>query len=191
MDKAKLGAVFSYCTKCGGRISEEIPEGDDRPRAVCRACGHVHYDNPKIVTGCLIYQGTQVLLCRRAIEPRAGYWTFPAGFLELGETTTDGAIRETREEVCAEIEIDDLYAIFELPYISQLYVFYRAKLKSMDFSPSIETSEVGLFEQPDVPWEKLAFKVIQDSLTYYFEDRQHDSYPLHRHVFRERTLLRR
>lgn len=100
----------------------------------------------------------------------------------------DGAIRETREEACAEVVIDDLYAIFELPYISQVYMFYRARLKSLDFKPSFETSEIGLFEQEDIPWDELAFKVIQDSLRHYFEDRDSDSYPLHRHVFRERTL---
>lgn len=102
----------------------------------------------------------------------------------------DGAIRETREEACAEVVIDDLYAIFELPYISQLYIFYRARLKSLDFKPSFETSEIGLFEQEDIPWDDLAFKVIQDSLLYYFEDRDADTFPLHRHVFRERTLPR-
>ena len=181
---------FTYCTKCGGRLTEAIPEGDDKPRAVCGACGQIHYVNPKIVTGCLISKGSKVLLCRRAIDPRAGYWTFPAGFLESGETTKDGAIRETREEACAEVVIDGLYAIFELPYISQLYMFYRARLKSLDFKASFETSEIGLFEQKDIPWENLAFRVIQDSLVHYFEDRDADNFPLHKHVFRERTLPR-
>jgi ADP-ribose pyrophosphatase YjhB (NUDIX family) len=155
-----------------------VPPGDDRERFVCDACGTIHYQNPKIVTGCLpIYEG-RVLLCKRAIRPRSGLWTLPAGFLENGETTVEGAIRETREEACAEVSVHGLYTVFNLPHISQIYMFFRADLTNLDFSAGPESADVRLFEESQIPWDELAFPVIRDTLRHYFNDRPAGDFPV-------------
>ena len=139
---------------------------------MCPACQTIHYENPKIVAGCIPEWEDKVLLCRRAIEPRLGLWTFPAGFMELGESTEEAAARETMEEACASVSIRALLGIFSLPHVSQVYVVYRAHLQNLDFKPGLESLDVQLVALPDIPWEELAFPVIHESLSRYVQDIQ-------------------
>ncbi|MCZ6869505.1 MAG: NUDIX hydrolase [Gammaproteobacteria bacterium] len=169
---------MNFCSHCGQPVTSRIPEGDDRERFVCDACGAIHYQNPKIVAGCIPVWEGQILLCKRAIAPRQGLWTLPAGFLELGETLAQGAIRETWEEARASVELDGLYTVFNLPHISQVYLFFRARLMSEDFSAGPESEAVQLFREDDIPWDELAFPVIHDSLRYYFDDCPRGEFPV-------------
>ncbi len=168
---------MKYCSQCGDSVTEQIPEGDNRLRFVCIQCEIVHYQNPKVVTGCLPFHEDKVLLCKRAIAPRSGYWTLPAGFLENGETAAEGALRETMEEANANAEIMDLYTLFSLPHISQIYMFYRAKLTDLDFHPGIESLETRLFSEAEIPWQELAFPVITETLKHYFSDLPSNQFP--------------
>ena len=141
-------------------------------------CETIHYQNPRVITGCLPFHEDKVLLCRRSIAPRSGFWTLPAGFLENGETTTEGALRETVEEANARAEIIDLYTLFSLPHISQIYLFYRARLTDLDFSPGAESLETRLFDQSEIPWDELAFPVITETLKHYFRDLPNHHFPV-------------
>lgn len=163
---------MKYCSQCGSPVSEKIPEDDNRLRHVCDQCNYIHYQNPKVVVGCLPVWEEQILLCRRAIHPRKGYWTLPGGFLENGETTIEGALRETMEEANARVEDESLYRLFDLPHISQIYMFYRAKLSDTNFSAGDESLEVQLFYEDDIPWTELAFPVVGVTLKDYFSDRK-------------------
>lgn len=176
---------MNFCNHCGSALERLIPEGDNRPRHTCTnvSCGMIHYENPKIITGCLPIFEDKVLLCKRAIEPRYGLWTLPAGFMENGETTEQGALRESWEEAKADCTIDGLYAIFDLPHINQVYFLYRAALAPEGFGIGEESLEVKLFEEKDIPWESLAFSVVTQTLKYYFEDRKTNHF-----VFRNTTL---
>jgi ADP-ribose pyrophosphatase YjhB (NUDIX family) len=156
-----------------------VPPGDDRPRHVCDACGTVHYQNPKLVAGCLVEWGDQVLLCRRAIQPRYGLWTLPAGFMENGETTREAAQREALEEANARVELLELYSLFDLPHIDQVYCLFRGRLLDLDFSPGSESLEVRLFREEEIPWQALAFASIARTLQLYYEDRSTGRYRLH------------
>lgn len=169
---------MKYCSQCGESLTHRIPDGDNRPRFVCDSCETIHYQNPKIVTGCLPFYEDKVLLCRRSIAPRAGFWTLPAGFLENGETTEQGALRETVEEANASAEIVSLYTLFNLPHISQVYMFYRARLSNLDFHPGEESLETRLFEQHEIPWEELAFPVVTETLKHYFSDFGSNEFPI-------------
>lgn len=162
---------MKYCNQCGEAVSKQIPKGDNRLRYVCSTCTTIHYENPKVITGCLPIHEDQVLLCKRAIEPRAGLWTLPAGFLENGETSADGALRETMEEANARVNIEGLYTLFSLPHISQVYMFFRGTLQDLDFYAGEESLEVQLFNEEDIPWDNLAFPVITETLRHYFKDR--------------------
>ena len=166
------GDNMKFCNVCGGSINRLIPKGDNRERYVCsdEACGEIHYQNPRIITGCLPIYKEQILLCRRAIEPRLGLWTLPAGFLENQETTQQGAERESLEEANANLDIKELYTIFDIPHINQVYFFYRAELLDTHFSPGIESLDVKLFKIEDIPWDELAFPAIKKTLEYYIED---------------------
>jgi ADP-ribose pyrophosphatase YjhB (NUDIX family) len=169
-----------YCSVCGAeRIEFRVPDGDTLPRYVCAACGTIHYQNPKIVVGCLPEFGEQVLLCLRAIEPRRGLWTLPAGFLENGETLTAGATRETLEEANARVALGPLYTIISLPHISQVYMMFRAQLLDRDFGPGPESLEVRLFDEDEIPWEQLAFRTIGRTLRNYFLDRKLGAFGTH------------
>ena len=170
---------MKYCSSCGNTLVHEIPTGDDRHRHVCRECNTIHYQNPRIITGCLPLHEDKVLLCRRAIQPRHGFWTLPAGFMENGETTTEGALRESWEEAQATIELDDLYTLFNLPHINQVYMFYRGRLANLDFKAGVESLDVQLFKEDEIPWDELAFPVVNRTLTFYFADRKNDHFPLH------------
>lgn len=167
-----------FCSNCGRSISVRVPDGDNRPRYVCDACATVHYQNPKIVAGCIAAWEDAVLLCRRAIEPRCGLWTVPAGFMENGETTPQAAQRETWEEACARVEVQALYAVFNLPHIDQVYLLFRARLYEPSFAPGAESLEVALFKEHEIPWEELAFPVIREGLGMYFADRAAGDYPV-------------
>ena len=161
---------MKYCSQCGGTVAQRIPEGDTRQRFVCGHCDLIHYQNPRIIAGCIPVYENQVLLCRRAIEPRYGKWTLPAGLLENGESISQGALRETMEEANARVEIDTLYTIFSLPHISQVYVFYKARLLDLDFFSGIESLETKLFAEADIPWPELSFAAITQTLEPFFSD---------------------
>lgn len=169
---------MNFCSACSCRLIEKVPRDDDRSRLVCPDCGTVHYQNPKIVTGCLPEWQDQVLLCRRAIEPRRGYWTVPAGFMELDETAEQGAERETWEEARARVELLAPYALINLPHVNQLYLIFRARLLDLDFSPGPESLEVRLFREEEIPWQELAFGTVRQTLGFYFEDRPGGQFPM-------------
>ncbi len=161
---------MKYCSHCGKPIKLKIPDGDNLPRHVCDSCGAVHYQNPKIVTGCIPEWEDKILLCRRAIQPRHGLWTLPAGFMENGETTSEAAIRETLEEANARVELRNFYCLFNLPHINQVYILFRAALQDLDFGPGEESLEVRLFDREQIPWDQLAFAVIHETLRLYVKD---------------------
>ena len=169
---------MKFCIKCGASVSMIVPDGDTRKRAVCDNCGHIHYVNPRVVTGCLPVHKEQVLLCKRAIEPRYGFWTLPAGYLENGETITDGASRETMEEANANVAGLELYTVFSLPHISQIYMFFLAELKKPEFSSGEESLEVKLFSENEIPWDSLSFPVVTQTLEFFFEDRKTNVFPV-------------
>jgi ADP-ribose pyrophosphatase YjhB (NUDIX family) len=168
---------MNYCSHCAAPVVFRVPAGDNRPRHVCEGCGLIHYSNPKIIAGCLPIWDEQVLLCRRAIEPRHGLWTLPAGFMENGESTQDAARRETKEEACARVEIGDLYCYLNIPHISQVYVIFLARLLDLDFAAGEESLEVELFHEAEIPWQKIAFPAIDIALRHYFEDRENGVFP--------------
>ena len=163
-----------YCLRCGSAAHHQIPDGDNRNRLVCsnKDCAYIHYDNPKNVVGCLLEWQGKVLLCKRAIEPRHGYWTLPAGFMENQESTIEGAAREAYEEATAECEELRLFAVYNLPRISQVYLMFFGKLKDGIAQANEETLEVRLFDEDEIPWSELAFPVVAETLTRYYEMRQ-------------------
>lgn len=169
---------MKFCSSCGGSITLSVPQDDNRARHTCDDCGMVHYQNPKIVTGAIITWEDKILLCKRAIEPRYGLWTVPAGYMENGETTYQGALRETWEEARANIVIDDLYATINLPHINQVYMLFRARLQDLDFAPGTESLEVELFSEAGIPWDELAFPMVTESLKLFFENRRENRYPV-------------
>ena len=177
---------MNYCSYCGGQVGLRVPPGDDRPRYVCQACDRVHYDNPKVVVGCIPVWDNRVLLCRRAIEPRRGYWTVPAGFLEHGETSAEAAIREAREEANINIEIEAPFAIFDIPRIGQVYLMFRARLLAPEYHPGEESLEVGLFAEEEIPWETLAFPSIERTLILYLQDRRTGAFAMHNETIHRR-----
>jgi ADP-ribose pyrophosphatase YjhB (NUDIX family) len=161
--------MINFCNLCGGELSSLIPEGDNRARHVCDKCEHIQYQNPKVIVGCIPLWQDRILLCRRNIEPRFGYWTVPAGFLELDETMAEGAKRETREESLAEVEISHLHGLYDTPHIGQVYALYLAQMKSADFGATPESSEVELFIPEDIPWDDIAFKVVKVALQQFIQ----------------------
>lgn len=169
---------MKYCSHCGESVALMIPPGDDRERFVCSGCETIHYQNPRIIAGCVPIHEDKILLCRRAIEPRYGKWTLPAGFMENGETTEEGGLREAREEANANIVTDSLYIMFSLPQINQVHMFYRGQLADLDFSAGPESLEVKLFSEEEIPWDELAFPVVNKTLKYFFEDRKTNTFPI-------------
>ena len=169
---------MKFCSKCGANVRLVIPDGDDRHRHVCVNCSTIHYQNPRIIAGCLPIHDDKVLLCKRAIEPRYGLWTLPAGFMENGESTEQGALRESWEEARARLELHGLYTLFSLPEINQVYMFFKGNLTDLDFSAGPESLEVELFEEHQIPWHELAFPVVKKTLQHYFSDRVRGDYPL-------------
>ena len=167
---------MKFCSDCGGGLTEAVPLGDNRLRHVCTACDAVHYQNPKVVVGAIPEWRGELLLCRRAIEPRRGFWTLPAGFMEIGEGVQQGAARETLEEANARIEVGPLYTLFSLPRISQVYLLFRARLLDDGFSAGDESLEVRLFHPDQLPWDELAFQVMEETLRHYVADLRHGSF---------------
>jgi len=177
-----------FCPSCGARVTLETPPGDNRPRHVCSACGAVHYENPRLVVGCVPELEGRILLCRRAIEPRRGYWTVPAGFMENGETLQQAAARESEEEALARVEIGSLLAIVHVLHAHQVHVFFRARLPRADFGAGSESLEVALVDPADIPWTEIAFPSTEFALRRYLDDRAagHES---HHFAALERRIL--
>jgi ADP-ribose pyrophosphatase YjhB (NUDIX family) len=171
---------IKHCRNCGTAVVYRVPDdGDTRERAVCPACDTIHYENPLNVVGTVPYWGDKVLLCKRNIEPRWGKWTLPAGFMELGETTQEGAARETDEEAGAQVEMQELVSVISVPRVGQVHLFYRARLLSDVFDPGHETIEAQLFSEDEIPWEEIAFRTVRETLLCYFEDRRRGVYEVH------------
>jgi ADP-ribose pyrophosphatase YjhB (NUDIX family) len=162
---------MNFCTTCGAKLQIRIPPGDQRPRGVCDACGAIHYQNPKLIVGCVPEYEGRILICKRAIEPRRGFWTIPAGFMEIGETLQQAAARETYEEALATVEIGSLLSIVHVLHTHQVHVFFRAKLPKAEFGPGPESLEVELIDPQDIPWEDIAFPSTDFTLRRYLEDR--------------------
>ncbi len=169
---------MKFCSQCGAAVALAIPAGDDRHRHVCPSCDTIHYQNPNIIAGCLPLHEDRVLLCKRAIEPRYGYWTLPAGFMENGESTEEGALRESWEEARARMKLDGLYTLFSLPEINQVYMIFKGELTDLEFGPGPESLEVALFSEDEIPWDELAFPVMRKTLEYYFADRKSGNFPV-------------
>jgi ADP-ribose pyrophosphatase YjhB (NUDIX family) len=163
---------MNFCSACGSPVSLRNPEGDHLARYVCDVCGVVHYQNPKLIVGCVPEHQGRILLCRRAIEPRLGFWTIPAGFMENGETTQEGARRESFEEAQAHVEIGSLLAVVHVLHADQVHVMFRAKLPEPKFGPAPESLEVGLFTEDEIPWSDIAFRSVDFALRRYFDDRR-------------------
>lgn len=170
---------MNFCSHCGHRVEFRVPEGDSLPRHVCPSCQTIHYSNPKMVVGCIPEWEDRILLCRRAIEPKYGLWTLPAGFMENGETTAEGAARETWEEAGARIRLGELYTLYNLPHINQVYFMFRAQLTDLDFAPGVESLETKLFTENEIPWDEIAFKTVHATLRQYFEDRRAGRFGFH------------
>lgn len=170
---------MKFCNLCGASVTLRIPAEDSRPRHVCTQCDTIHYENPKLVIGSIPVWEDKVLLCKRAIEPRHGLWTLPGGFMENGESTGQAAIRETLEEAHARVELDELYSMYSLPYINQVHLFFRARLLDLDFAPGIESLEVRLFGEAEIPWRELAFRPVRFSLEHFFNERKQGKFSLH------------
>ena len=163
---------MNFCSNCGQPVIRRTPPGDDRSRFYCESCGLFHYQNPKLVVGCIPEMDDQILLCKRAIEPCYGKWTLPAGYLENGESVAAGAKRETFEEARARVDIVAPYALYNICHVNQIYLMFRARLKDKGFAAGSESLEVKLFHQEEIPWENIAFRVIEATLSQYFEDRR-------------------
>jgi ADP-ribose pyrophosphatase YjhB (NUDIX family) len=170
---------MKFCSNCGAPVALKVPPGDSLPRHVCDACNTIHYQNPRLVVGCIPEWEDRILLCRRAIEPRYGLWTVPAGYMENGETTLQGAARETLEEANARVEVGALFAIFNIPHISQVYMLFRAQMLDGGFSAGAETLETRLFAEGDIPWDDIAFATVRQTLNHYFSDRRRGEYRFH------------
>ncbi len=164
---------IKHCKNCGEAVVFRLPDdGDIKERAVCPACGTVHYENPLNVVGTIPHLGDKVLLCKRNIEPRWGKWTLPAGFMELDETTAQGAARETDEEAGARFEMEPLFAVMSVVRVGQVHLFYTARLLSEQFAPGHETIEARLFTEAEIPWDEIAFRTVREALGFYFQDRK-------------------
>lgn len=174
-----MDSAINYCSACGAPVVLRVPRGDSLPRHICDACNAIHYSNPKLVVGALPVWGESILLCRRAIEPRHGKWTLPAGFMENNESVAAAAVRETIEESGAHIELGEIYTLISVPHISQVHVIYRAQLLDLDFAPGEETLEVALFREDEIPWDEIAFRTIAMTLRHYFADLRSGSFGFH------------
>ena len=170
---------MKFCSNCGFQVVKRIPPGDSLPRWVCDACGNIHYENPKLVVGAVPEWEGRLLLCRRAIEPRYGYWTLPAGFMENDETAGEAALRETLEEAGARIELAAAFSLISVPAVNQVHLFYRARLLDLEFKPGTESLEVALFEEAAVPWKDIAFRTVGLTLRHWLADRTSGGFGFH------------
>jgi ADP-ribose pyrophosphatase YjhB (NUDIX family) len=170
---------MKFCANCGAAVVKRVPPGDSLPRWVCDHCGEIHYQNPKLVIGTVPEHEGRVLLCRRAIEPRYGYWTLPAGFMENDETTAQAAMRETLEEAGAPVELGEAFTLISVPRVNQVHLYYRARLRNLDFRPGEETLEVALLAEDAIPWQDIAFRTVAYTLKQWFEDRSRGRFDFH------------
>ncbi len=170
---------MKFCSICGHEVESRVPAGDNRPRFCCAHCGTIHYQNPNMVLGTICTWEDRVLLCRRAIEPRYGFWTLPAGFMENGETTAEGALRETVEEAGARIELGPPFAMIDVPHVNQVHLFFRAVLLDPSFEPGPESLEAKLFREDEIPWDSLAFRSVTQALHWFFADRSEGAWSMH------------
>lgn len=178
-----------YCSQCGHPLTHETPPDDNRPRDVCRHCGAVHYQNPRNVVGVVPIWQDQVLLCRRAIEPRYGKWTLPAGFMELGETTEQGAARENQEESGVQIRIGPLFTVIDIPSVNQVHLYYLAEVLGPQLDPGPETLEAAFFDFDRIPWQELSFRSVSTTLEHYLADRESGQFPVHRYAIDKMRFL--
>ena len=170
---------IKHCRQCGTAVAYRIPDDDNRERAVCPACATIHYENPLNVVGTVPVWGEQVLLCKRAIEPRYGFWTLPAGFMELDESIEQGALRETVEEAGARVEMQGLFTLMNVVRVGQVHLFYRARMLDTSLDPGPETLEARLFHEHEIPWDEIAFRTVRETLKHYFACRTTGEFPLH------------
>lgn len=185
-----MNIKLNYCNQCGSTVSHKTPQGDNLPRYICDDCGNIHYQNPRIIAGCIAEWENKILLCRRAIEPRHGLWTLPAGFMENQETTIEGACREAKEEANADVIDNQLFCMFSIPHISQVYMMYRGQLKNGKAHAGPESLEVELFTEQDIPWDELAFPVITETLKIYFSDKLSGNFQTHNgEIIRDNDIL--
>jgi ADP-ribose pyrophosphatase YjhB (NUDIX family) len=170
---------MKFCSTCGKPVSKKIPPGDNLPRFVCDVCQAIHYHNPKVVAGCIPEWEGRILLCKRAIEPKSGLWTFPAGFMEIGESTEQAAVRETVEEANADVELTRLHSVLSMPRIGQVYIVFVGKMKTNHFGAGAESLEVRLFHPSEIPWDLIAFTVVTLALKRYVDDLASGNLGLH------------
>ena len=168
---------MNYCSECGAKVRFQTPAGDDRPRYICNACNRIHYENPKMVVGCIPEYEDKIIMCRRDIEPRKGKWTLPAGYLENGESVKEGARRETLEESGAVVGNLTSYLLIDIVYINQIYLMFRGQMFKPEYYPTAESAEVKLMHESEIPWDQIAFKAIEKTLQYYFKDRANGNFP--------------
>ena len=171
--------MIRFCNRCGADVSFIVPAGDSLPRYVCNSCGHIHYENPRLVVGCVATWEERILICRRAIEPQLGFWTLPAGFMENGETTAEAATRETMEEAGAKIIVDAPFAMVSIAHINQVHLFYRGHLASPNYAAGEESLEVALVSADEIPWNELAFRSVRHCLERFLEDRANGRFQFH------------
>jgi ADP-ribose pyrophosphatase YjhB (NUDIX family) len=171
--------AIRHCRDCGHAVEYRVPADDNRERATCPRCGTIHYENPLNVVGTVPIWNDQVLLCRRAIEPRRGLWTLPAGFMELGETVAEGAVRETVEESGARVQLEGLFTVLSVVHVGQVHLFYRARMLDATLDPGPETLEARLFHEHEVPWDEIAFRTVRETLRHYYACRARGDYPLY------------
>ena len=170
---------LNFCSNCGAKVVLRVPPGDSVPRHVCDSCSTIHYRNPLVVVGTIPEWEDRILLCKRAIEPRHGYWTLPAGFMELGETTAQAALRETLEEARARVELGEAFTLLSVPHVNQVHLYYRARLPVQEFAAGEETLEVRLFSESEIPWDTIAFRTVSATLKHFFSDRKEGRFRLH------------
>ena len=170
---------MKFCSNCAAPVVQRVPPGDNLPRWVCDQCGEIHYQNPKLVVGTIPEHEGRLLLCRRAIEPRYGYWTLPAGFMENDETCGQAAARETLEEAGARVELGAPFTLISVPHVNQVHLFYRARLLDLEFTPGEESLEVALLAEAAIPWKDLAFRTVATTLRHWFADRARGAFAFH------------
>lgn len=170
-----------FCSQCGSPVDRRVPDGDNRERDICDHCGAIHYQNPRVVVGTVPVWENRILLCRRAIEPRYDTWTLPAGFMELGETTAQGAARETLEESGARVELGDLFTVIDVPQVDQVHVYYLARALGPELDPGPESLDARYYDESEIPWDDLSFRTVVTTLRHFLEDRRRGVFSAHRY----------
>lgn len=170
---------MNFCSHCGQAVEHKIPKDDNRLRYICTSCDLIHYQNPRIIAGCIAQYEDKILLCKRAIEPKYGLWTLPAGFMENNETTLQAASRETLEEATATLSDIKLFCSYSIPHISQVYIMYRANLVNGFAKPGEESLQTGLYAEDEIPWDEIAFPVMSETIKLFFKDKRNAKFTIH------------